>query len=121
MVVLSVHSVNTLLGYVRLSWPLNLPAISSGTLAVLKAYGNMLVLVARGLLTAAGVSLVEELLFRSWLVEEITVDYGYYQAILLSAIAFSLIHRYVLCNSKSRMCEFKFTNLLSLLDSLLNI
>lgn len=86
MIVLSVHSVNSVLGYAH---------FSLGSLAVLKAYSNVLVLVVRGLLTATGVSLVEELLFRSWLQKEIAVDYGYYQAILLSGIAFSVIHRYV--------------------------
>ncbi|XP_078156673.1 uncharacterized protein LOC144552572 isoform X2 [Carex rostrata] len=86
MIVLSVHSVNSVLGYAH---------FSLGSLAVLKAYGNVLVLVVRGLLTATGVSLVEELLFRSWLQKEIAVDYGYYQAILLSGIAFSVIHRSV--------------------------
>ncbi|XP_078156668.1 alpha/beta-Hydrolases superfamily protein isoform X3 [Carex rostrata] len=95
MVVLSVHLVNSLLGYAHLSWPLNLPPFSLGSLAALKAYSNLLVLVVRGLLTATGVSLVEELLFRSWLQKEIAVDYGYYPAILFSGIAFSLIHRSV--------------------------
>ncbi|KAJ4745123.1 hypothetical protein LUZ62_079528 [Rhynchospora pubera] len=95
MVVVSVHSINTIVGYARFSWPLNLPHLSLDTLAVLKAYGSVLVLVVRGLLTATGVSLVEELFFRSWLEEEIAVDYGYYQAIVLSGIVFSFIHRSV--------------------------
>jgi membrane protease YdiL (CAAX protease family) len=120
MVVFSVHSVNTLLGYACFSWPLTLPSLSLGTLAALNAYGNMFFLMVRNLLTATGVSLVEELLFRSWLEEEITVDHGYYQAVVLSAIAFSVIHRYGFslmieflkdigcwCNNYSRMCEFK--------------
>nr|CAD1825474.1 unnamed protein product [Ananas comosus var. bracteatus] len=65
MVVLCIHSINGLLGYACLSWPSSLPSLSA----------------------------VEELLFRSWLPEEIAVDIGYYQAVVLSGIAFSLIHR----------------------------
>ncbi|KAJ3704886.1 hypothetical protein LUZ61_008591 [Rhynchospora tenuis] len=95
MVVLSVHSINTIVGYARFSWPLNFPHLPLDTLAAIKAYGSVLVLVVRGLLTATGVSLVEELFFRSWLEKEIAVDYGYYQAIVLSGIVFSFIHRSV--------------------------
>ncbi|RWW71991.1 hypothetical protein BHE74_00020231, partial [Ensete ventricosum] len=33
---------------------------------------------------------------RSWLLEEVAVDLGYYRAIVISGIAFSLIHGYAL-------------------------
>ncbi|ONK66041.1 uncharacterized protein A4U43_C06F3560 [Asparagus officinalis] len=91
LIVLCIHSVNALLGYARLSLAVLPP--SEGALALLNAYANMLVLAVRGAITAIGISLVEEILFRSWLAEEIAVDLGYYRAILISGIAFSLSQR----------------------------
>ncbi|XP_072988410.1 uncharacterized protein [Typha latifolia] len=93
MVVLCIHSIDNLLGYAFLSWPSGLPPFSAGPIPLIKTYGNILVLVVRGIVTATGISLVEELLFRSWLPGEIAVDLGYYRAIVISGIAFSLIHR----------------------------
>lgn len=95
MVVLCIHSINGLLGYACLSWPSSLPSLSAGAIILLRTYTKTIMLVVRGLVTATGIALVEELLFRSWLPEEIAVDIGYYQAVVLSGIAFSLIHRYV--------------------------
>ncbi|OAY76761.1 Embryogenesis-associated protein EMB8 [Ananas comosus] len=92
MVVLCIHSINGLLGYACLSWPSSLPSLSAGAIILLRTYTNTIMLVVRGLVTATGIALVEELLFRSWLPEEIAVDIGYYQAVVLSGIAFSLIH-----------------------------
>ncbi|OAY65199.1 hypothetical protein ACMD2_15290 [Ananas comosus] len=93
MVVLCIHSINGLLGYACLSWPSSLPSLSAGAIILLRTYTKTIMLVVRGLVTATGIALVEELLFRSWLPEEIAVDIGYYQAVVLSGIAFSLIHR----------------------------
>lgn len=95
MIVLCIHSMSGLLGYARVSWPLGLPSISTGPVVLLKAYGRMLVHAVHGLVTATGIALVEELLFRSWLPEEIAVDLGYYHAIMISGVAFSMIHGYV--------------------------
>lgn len=92
--VLCIHSINALLGYARLSLP-GLPSPSDGASAMFKAYGNMLLLVARGATSAIGIVAVEELLFRSWLAEEIAADLGYYQAILISGLAFSLSQRFL--------------------------
>lgn len=61
----------------------------------LKVFAKMLLLVGQGIITATGVALVEELLFRSWLPDEITTDLGYYRGIILSGFAFSLCQRYV--------------------------
>ena len=57
-------------------------------------YAQMIMLAGRGIITASGIVLVEELLFRSWLPEEIKADVGYHQAIIISGLAFSLFQRY---------------------------
>ncbi len=61
-----------------------------------KVFGRMLMLAGQGIVTATGVALVEELLFRSWLPNEIAVDLGYHQGIIISGLAFSLFQRYIL-------------------------
>lgn len=55
----------------------------------------MLLLVGQGIITATGVALVEELLFRSWLPDEIATDLGYCHGIIFSGFAFSVSQRYV--------------------------
>lgn len=50
-------------------------------------------LAVRGIVTAAGIVLVEELLFRSWLPDEIAAELGYHWGIILSGLAFSLFQR----------------------------
>jgi len=93
VIVLSIHSLNALLGCVRLSWPSTSISYSSDPVARLKVYGKMISLVAQGLVTATGVALVEELIFRSWLPEEIATDLGYYRGVIFSGLAFSLLQR----------------------------
>lgn len=93
VLVLSVHSISALIGYAHLSWPLNMP-IASDALTQLKVYGKMLLLCGKGLVTATGVALVEELLFRSWLPYEIATDLGYHRGIIISGLVFSLSQRY---------------------------
>ncbi|KAJ9687863.1 hypothetical protein PVL29_013878 [Vitis rotundifolia] len=88
MLVMSIHSVNALLGFVSLSWP-----AAFDTKTLFKVYGKMLMLTVRGIVTAVSVSLVEELLFRSWLPEEIAPDLGYNRGIIISGLAFSLFQR----------------------------
>eukprot|EP00261_Vitis_vinifera_P023948 XP_010656086.1 PREDICTED: uncharacterized protein LOC100249222 isoform X2 [Vitis vinifera] len=88
MLVMSIHSVNALLGFVSLSWP-----AAFDTKTLFKVYGQMLMLTVRGIITAVSVSLVEELLFRSWLPEEIAADLGYNRGIIISGLAFSLCQR----------------------------
>lgn len=91
--VLSIHTINALIGFVHLSWPLtNLSA--KDALATLKGYGKVFMLCGQGLVTATGVALVEELLFRSWLPDEIATDLGYHRGIIVSGLAFALSQRY---------------------------
>lgn len=96
MLVLTIHSVNILCGLVQPSLPSHLPLSSLDTLTWLKLCGRTLLFVIQGLTTATGVAIVEELLFRSWLPDEIAVDYGYHRAIIISGFAFSLSQRYVI-------------------------
>ncbi|KAK6248836.1 hypothetical protein QUC31_020401 [Theobroma cacao] len=93
ILVMLIQSVNALLGCVSFSWPSNLLPSSLDIIARLKVYGKLLVLVVRGIVTATGVVLVEELLFRSWLPDEIAADLGYHQGIIISGLAFSLFQR----------------------------
>ncbi|KAL3744618.1 hypothetical protein ACJRO7_013824 [Eucalyptus globulus] len=93
LLVLSIQYVNSLLGCVSFSWPPSLHSSSSDAMARLKSFGQILILVGRGAVTATSVALVEELLFRSWLTEEIAADLGYHLGIILSGLAFSLFQR----------------------------
>ncbi|KAJ0515665.1 putative alcohol O-acetyltransferase [Helianthus annuus] len=86
MLVLLIQYTNVLLGLVSLSWP----SIPSSSTDLLNLSGKVIRFVGQGLVTAVAVALVEELLFRSWLSEEIAVDLGYNQGIILSGLAFSL-------------------------------
>lgn len=86
-----VHSISILLGFATFRegvpsfLPFDLPKSSS----------NVLLPALRGFITATSIAVVEEVVFRSWLPEEVAVDLGYYNAILISGVAFSLIHRYI--------------------------
>lgn len=91
MIVMCIHSVSGLLGYASLSLSSDLPSLSAGPVVLLKTCGMMLAHAVRGIVTAASISLVEELLFRSWLPEEAAVDLGYYHAIIISGVAFSMV------------------------------
>jgi hypothetical protein len=94
LLVLSINSVNALLGCVNLSWPSTPSPLDA--LTRLKVYGQMLVVAGQGIVTATCVALVEELLFRSWLPKEIEVDLGYHRGIIISGLAFSLFQRYII-------------------------
>lgn len=105
MLVLSIQAVNALLGCVNLSWPYSLSSLDA--MKRLKVYGQMLMVVVQGIVTASGVALVEELLFRSWLPEEIAADLGYHQGIIISGLVFSVLQWYIqfthkyICSSTS--------------------
>ncbi|XP_076909559.1 uncharacterized protein LOC143566863 [Bidens hawaiensis] len=88
MLVLLIQCTNVLLGFVCVSWP-SIPS-SRDAVTLLKVFGKVIRFVGQGLVTTVAVALVEELLFRSWLSEEIAVDLGYNQGIILSGLAFSL-------------------------------
>jgi len=51
-------------------------------------------LVGQAVAIGLAVALVEEVLFRAWLQEEIAVDLGFHRAVFTSAIAFALVHWY---------------------------
>ncbi|KAI0499287.1 hypothetical protein KFK09_020190 [Dendrobium nobile] len=93
MIVSCIHSVNALLGFVSFASTTVLPSSSSGAIVLLRVYGSLLLLTFQGIVSATGISVVEELLFRSWLAEEIAVEMGYYRAIMISGIVFALIQR----------------------------
>ena len=61
----------------------------------LKVYGHMGLVVVQGTVMASAIAVVEELLFRSWLPQEIEVDLGYHQGIIISGLAFSFLQRFV--------------------------
>ncbi|XP_051131125.1 uncharacterized protein LOC127251464 isoform X2 [Andrographis paniculata] len=93
ILVVSIHAVNSSLGFAHLRWPDALSSSSSEPVALIKAYAWMLIKVVKGIATATAVSVVEELLFRSWLPEEIASDYGYHQGIIISGLIFALSQR----------------------------
>lgn len=93
VLIASIQFVNFSLGFVTFSWPQSLFSSSLDAVTRLKVCGEVLVLIGRAFLTATAVAFVEEVLFRSWLCEEIAADIGYHQAIVLSGLAFSLLQR----------------------------
>jgi len=93
MLVLSIQSANALLGFVSLSWPSNLGPATFDVMGQIQVQGKVLLLTVQAILTATGIAFVEELLFRSWLLEEIAADLGYHPGIILSGLAFSLCQR----------------------------
>lgn len=94
MLMVSIHSMNSLLGLAHFALPSSLLSSRAGTIIWLKVLGKMLILTVQGIMPATGVAIVEELLFRSWLPEEIAADLGYHRAIIISGLAFSLLQRY---------------------------
>lgn len=90
--VFSIHAVNAFIGCASFSWPHTPP---SDAMTWLKVYGQMGLVVVQGTVMASAISMVEELLFRSWLPQEIAVDIGYHQGIIISGLAFSILQRSV--------------------------
>nr|CAB3457140.1 unnamed protein product [Digitaria exilis] len=90
-----VHSISILLGFATIRTELS--SSLARPLDLIKSSSNVVMLVLRGFGTATSIAVVEEMVFRSWLPEEISVDLGYHNAILISGLLFSLIHRYVNC------------------------
>ncbi|KAJ1289805.1 hypothetical protein BS78_02G192900 [Paspalum vaginatum] len=85
-----VHSISILLGFA--TFQIGLSSSLARPLDLIKSSSNV-VLALRGFATATSIAVVEEMVFRSWLPEEIAADLGYYNAILISGLVFSLIHR----------------------------
>ncbi|KAL8040167.1 hypothetical protein ABFX02_10G080600 [Erythranthe guttata] len=94
VLVITIHAVNSSLGCAHLHWPTTLSTSSAEpVVALIKSYGKMLMLIAQGIVTAAGISAVEEVLFRSWLPQEIASDFGYHYGLVLSGLIFALSQR----------------------------
>jgi len=86
-----VHSISILLGFA--TFRTGFSSSLARPLDLIKSSSNVFMLALRGLATATSIAVVEEMVFRSWLPEEIAVDLGYYNAIMISGLVFSLIHR----------------------------
>ena len=54
--------------------------------------GNGLVLIFEGLLSALGIALAEELVFRGWILTELETDYSKKTALLVSSTVFAIAH-----------------------------
>ncbi|KAK4396804.1 Medium-chain fatty acid ethyl ester synthase/esterase 2 [Sesamum angolense] len=93
VLVILIHAVNTALGCAHLCWPTTLSSSYSEPVSLIKSYGWMLMLIVQGIATVTGVSVVEELLFRSWLPQEIAADFGYHHGIVISGLVFALSQR----------------------------
>ncbi|CAK9217031.1 unnamed protein product [Sphagnum troendelagicum] len=82
------YSTNAVLGYVQFRW--------ASLLATNIRFGGMAMRISKILVQALGmgfaVALVEEILFRAWLQDEIAVDFGFHKSVFLSALVFSLTH-----------------------------
>ncbi|MED6156081.1 hypothetical protein PIB30_011543 [Stylosanthes scabra] len=94
ILVFSIHAVNAFLGWATFSWPCSPSSLDAMTW--FKVYGRMLLVVVQGTVMASGIALVEELLFRSWLPQEIAVDLGYFRGVMISGLVFSLLQRSLL-------------------------
>lgn len=115
--IFSIHAVNAFLGCASFSWPHIIPSLD--IIAWLKVYGQMGLLIVQGTVMASAISLVEELLFRSWLPQEIAVDLGYHKGIIISGLAFSFLQRFVffLCFSCYSCTYYPCMTLRLLLDN----
>ncbi|KEH32418.1 uncharacterized protein [Medicago truncatula] len=91
MFIFSIHVVNAFLGCASFSWPHIPPSLD--VMAWLKLCGQMGLLIVQGTVMASAISFVEELLFRSWLPQEIEADLGYHRGIIISGLAFSFLQR----------------------------
>ncbi|TKY54378.1 Embryogenesis-associated protein EMB8 [Spatholobus suberectus] len=89
--IFSIHAVNAFIGCASFSWP-HMPT-SLDAITWLKVYGQMGLVIVQGTVMASAIALVEELLFRSWLPQEIAVDLGYHHGIIISGLAFSFLQR----------------------------
>ncbi|XP_013667524.2 uncharacterized protein LOC106371951 isoform X2 [Brassica napus] len=91
-VVLLIQSINTILGAAILSRPPYLPH-PFDAMKWLKGCAQLLLVVVKGLTAATFVVFVEEVLFRSWMPNEIAIDTGYHQSIIITGLVFALFQR----------------------------
>lgn len=93
-VVLLIQFINAILGAAIFSRPPYFPH-PFDAMKCLKGCGQLLLLIVRGFTCATFVVLVEELLFRSWMPDEIAIDLGYHQSIIITGLVFALFQRYI--------------------------
>lgn len=91
LIVLAIQYVNMVLGCTSVSLVTFMPF---GDSTWLPEFGKILMLVAQGTISATGVVLVEELVFRSWLPEEISKEFGFHVGIIMAGFTFSVFQRY---------------------------
>lgn len=93
-VVLIIQFINAILGAAIFSRPPNFPH-PFDAMKWLRGCGQLLLLIIRGFTAATFVVLVEELLFRSWMPDEIAIDLGYHPSIIITGLVFALFQRYL--------------------------
>lgn len=89
------YIINWVLGYSQFTWDaivVTNPDFPGALAFSILTSWKVLMLVIQCLTKAVAVALVEEVLFRSWLQEEIAADLGYHWAVILSAFAFAVVH-----------------------------
>ncbi|KAL2613381.1 hypothetical protein R1flu_025073 [Riccia fluitans] len=89
------YGINWALGFISFRWTSLLvenPSFPGVGPVVILTLWKLFSLIGQSVSMAVVVALVEELLFRAWLQEEIAVDLGQHKAILLSAFAFAVVH-----------------------------
>lgn len=89
------YSSNFILGYVQFNWNVLFatnPKLPGTAGVALFTFIKISKLLGQAVGVGLAVALVEEVLFRAWLQEEIAVDLGFHKAVFLSAVAFALVH-----------------------------
>ncbi|BBN10560.1 CAAX protease family protein [Marchantia polymorpha subsp. ruderalis] len=89
------YGINWALGYAQISWAsivVESPSFPGPAATAILTSWKFFQLIGQSLSMALIVALVEELLFRAWLQEEVAVDLGYHWGILLSSLVFAVVH-----------------------------
>eukprot|EP01018_Ginkgo_biloba_P027793 Gb_23959 [translate_table: standard] len=91
--VVSLYSAKVFLGYATFTLMPGFSFSSSTSIVfAIKTYLRISKLIGQAVGMGLAVATVEELLFRSWLHEEMAVDLGFHRAVILSGLTFSLVH-----------------------------
>ena len=94
--IVSVHMLSIFCGFALFSWDSTICINGSKSLLLnIVSSLRMLKLVLKCLGTSLAVSFLKELIFRSWLQDEISVDLGFHKATFLSGLAFAVCHWYI--------------------------
>jgi membrane protease YdiL (CAAX protease family) len=95
VLVISLYSAYIFLGYATFTLKPEFSFSSSkGFISAIKTCWRISRLVIHAFGMGLAISTIEELLFRSWLHEEIAGDLGFHKAVILSGIVFSSLHWY---------------------------